>query len=190
MIFDKDLDEVLNVLIHTSGTNSLEITKFIKNLPKEYIGAIVNSLNTLLDGETNDLTYFKSDNWNYYCHIEKKDNKDKLYLGMYFKDNINPVFYIELISNSIKGLDNYTIIPLGSSGFTANNKRYTINYYLKKFPSEYMITSEAIKHGSNYTSKYHNYIDISKVDKELYHDSLDGIIKDKLNIIRRKRNKH
>ena len=190
MIFDKDLDEVLNVLIHTSGKNSLEITKYIKNLPKDYIDIIVHFLNSLEEKASNDLTYFKSDNWNYYCHIEKKNDKEKMYLGMYFKDNINPIFYIEIISNNIKNLDNYTIIPLGSSGFVANDKRYTINYYLKKFPSEYMIISETTKHGSNTTSKYHNYIDISKIKDEIEISDLDGIIKDKLNVITRKRNKY
>ena len=53
-----------------------------------------------------------------------------------------------------------------------------------------MIISEAIKHGSNYTSKYHNYINIYRLNKELYHSDLDGIIQDKLNVIKRKRNKY
>ena len=191
MIFNEKIDEVLNIIISTSGKNSLEITKFIKNLPIELINIINEEYNKILLNNEKDITYFKSDNWNYYCHIKRNNNNDRLYLGMYLKDKTDPLFYIELIiyNYKLKKLNNYTTIPIVISGFVVRDKKYRITYYLKKFPSEYLITSEAVLLNENKSSRHNNYIEISSLKNEINISDLDGIINNKIKNITRKRNK-
>ena len=49
MIFDREIDETLSIILNNNCKNSLEIAKFIKNLPQDFILLIrekICSLNT------------------------------------------------------------------------------------------------------------------------------------------------
>ena len=75
MIFDKEFDEILNIIVNGRGKNSIEIAIFISNLPKEFLLKIRDALT---NNEKSDIaiSYSTSDNWYYNCKI-KRNNINK-----------------------------------------------------------------------------------------------------------------
>ncbi len=192
MIFDREIDETLSIILNNNCKNSLEIAKFIKNLPQDFILLIREKICSLNTNDNSEITYNKVNTWYYSCKISKGDTEKNIFIGKYLKDNSEPVFYISISAfndYSLRELRNFSIRKLGKCVYTTNNKYYLVNYYLKKFPSEYLISGDILKFGSMNGHRYNNTIEKSKVSNDIDIKDLDSIIQDKIRIRKRNNNK-
>lgn len=190
MIFDKEFDEILNIIVNGRGKNSIEIAIFISNLPKEFFLKIRDALT---NNEKSDIaiSYSTSDNWYYNCKIKRNNINKELTLSQRIVNDNNTVFSFTITSfnDSLRRqINNYETKDICTSRYRYNDKNYLVTYKLKKFPSEYLIIVENFHLGTRASNKFSYIINNSNISNNLELSEFDNIIKDRIK--KRKKSKN